>query len=135
MKEQELQEIKAKNKDLMEKACAYTNLAYALVEAADSIMLDVESMLKQLGAGINRNEKQKYSNICRAGKQFRVWLKDLARTVYKLDIADEALDDSDKFYDIILLIMDRCGGDMNTLMLIRAMIFNSFKSKYGYYDK
>ena len=133
MKDQELQEIKAKNKELMAKACVYTNLAYALVEAADSIMVDVESMLKQLGAGVNKSEKQKYNNVCRVGKQFKVWLKDLARIVYKLDVADEALDDSDKLYDIILLIADRCGGDMNTLTLIRAMIFNSFKSKYGYY--
>ena len=133
MKEQELQEIKAKNKELMAKACVYTNLAYALVEAADSIMMDVESMLKQLGAGVNKSEKQKYNNACRAGKQFKVWLKDLARIVYKIEAADEALDDSDKLCDIMLLIADRCGGDMNTLTLIRAMIFNSFKSKYGYY--
>ena len=132
MKEHELQEIKAKNKDLMAKACVYTNLAYALVEAADSIMLDVESMLNQLGAGVNKSEKLKYNNACRAGKQFRIWLKDLARVVYKIDAADEALNDSDKLYDIILLMMDRCGGDMNTLTLIRAMIFNSFKSKYVY---
>lgn len=55
--------------------------------------------------------------------------------VYKLDIADDALEDSDKLYDIMLLIMDRCGGNMNQLAAIRAMIFNSFKSKYGYYDK
>lgn len=135
MNEQELQEIKAKNKELMAKACVYTNLAYALVEVADSIMLDVNSMLKKLGAGVNKNEKQKYNNVCRAGKQFKIWLKDLARIVYKLDTVDEALDDSDKLYDILLLIMDRCGGDMNTLTLIRAMIFNSFKSKYNYYDK
>ena len=134
MKEQELQEIKAKNKELMAKACVYTNTAYALVEAADSIMMDVESMLKQLGAGVNKSEKQKYNNVCRAGKQFKVWLKDLARIVYKIEAADKALDESDKLYDIILLIADRCGGDMNTLTLIRAMIFNSFKSKYGYYD-
>ena len=134
MKEQELQEIKAKNKELMAKACVYTNTAYALVEAADSIMMDVESMLKQLGAGVNKSEKQKYNNVCRAGKQFKVWLKDLARIVYKIEAADKALDDSDKLYDIILLIVDRCGDDMNTLTLIRAMIFNSFKSKYGYYD-
>ena len=134
MKEQELQEIKAKNKELMAKACVYTNTAYALVEAADSIMMDVESMLKQLGAGVNKSEKQKYNNVCRAGKQFKVWLKDLARIVYKIEAADKALDDSDKLYDIILLIVDRCGDNMNTLTLIRAMIFNSFKSKYGYYD-
>lgn len=135
MNEQELQEIKAKNKELMAKACVYTNLAYALVEAADSIMLDVNSMLKKLGAGVNKSEKQKYNNACRAGKQFKTWLKDLTRIVYKLDIADEALDDSDKLYDILLLIMDRCGGDMDTLTLIKAMIFNSFKSKYNYYGK
>ena len=42
-----------------------------------------------------------------------------------MDIAGEALDDSDKLYDVIFLIMDRCGGDMNTLTPIRAMIFNS----------
>lgn len=127
--------IKAKNKDLIAKACVYTNLAYALVEAADSIMLDVESMLKQLGAGIDKSEKQKYNNVCRVGKQFKVWLKDLAKVLYKLDVADDALEDSDKLYDIMLLIMDRCGGNMNQLAAIRAMIFNSFKSKYGYYDK
>lgn len=127
--------MKAKNKDLMAKACVYTNLAYALVEAADSIMLDIESMLNQLGAGIDKSEKQKYNNVCRVGKQFKVWLKDLAKVVYKLDVADDALEDSDKLYDIMLLIMDRCGGNMNQLAAIRAMIFNSFKSKYGYYDK
>ena len=135
MNNQELQEIRTKNKELMAKACVYTNLAYALVEAADSIMMDVENMLKKLGAGVNKSEKTKYNNTCRVGKQFKIWLKDLSRIVYKLDVADEALNDSDKLYDIILLIMDRCGGDMNTLTLIRAMIFNGFKSKYGYYDK
>lgn len=135
MNSQELQEIRAKNKELMAKACVYTNLAYALVEAADSIMLDVECMLNKLGAGVDKSEKTKYNNTRRAGKQFKIWLKDLSRIVYKLDAADEALNDSDKLYDIVLLIIDRCGGDMNTLTLIRAMIFNSFKSKYGYYDK
>lgn len=135
MKEQELQEIRAKNKELMAKACVYTNLAYALVEAADSVMLDVESMLRQLGAGINRDEKQKYKNVCRAGKQFKVWLKDLARVVYKLDVADEALNDSDELYDIILLIMDRCGGNMDMLKHIKTVLHDSFKSKYGYYER
>lgn len=131
----DLQEKKDKNKDLVLKACAYTNLAYALVEAADTLMLDVESMLEKLGAGVNRHEKQKFNNVCRAGKHFKVWLRDLAKIIYDINGADEALDDSDKLYDMLLLIMDRCGGDMNTLMLIRAMIFNSFKSKYGYYSK
>lgn len=133
MKEEKIQEIKAKNTELMKKACVYTNIAYALAEVADSLMVDVESMLKELGAGISKDEKFKYKNVCRAGKTFKSWLKDLARIVYNIDNADEALDNADTLYDIILLLMDRCGGNMDVLTQIRATIFNGFKSRYNYY--
>lgn len=135
MNNKEYQEFKARNKELVSKASAYTNLAYAMVEAADSIMLEANSMLRQVGAEIDRQERQKYNNVCRAGKQFKLWLKDLARVVYKIDVAGDALDTSDRICDIMLLIMDRCGGDEDTLTRLRAMIYNSFKSKYNYYDK
>lgn len=134
MNEQEYQKFKDKNRELVSKASAYTNLAYAMVEAADSIMLEANSMLRQVGAEIDKQERQKYNNVCRVGKQFKLWLKDLARVVYKIDVAGDALDTSDKICDIMLLIMDRCGGDMDTLTRLRAMIYNSFKSKYNYYD-
>ncbi len=135
MNSEEYQEFKARNRELVSKASAYTNLAYAMVEAADSIMLEANSMLRQVGAEIDKQERQKYNNVCRAGKQFKLWLKDLARVVYKIDVAGDALDTSDRICDIMLLIMDRCGGDADTLTRLRAMIYNSFKSKYNYYDK
>lgn len=117
----------------MAKACVYTNVAYALVEVADSFMLDVNGMLKNVGAELSRNEKAKYKNVLRAGEYFKVWLKDLAKIVHKIDAAEQALDDADMLYDIMLLIIDRSGGEMDTLTKIRAMLFNNFKSKYGYY--
>lgn len=133
MTDKELKGTRSKNKELMAKACVYTNVAYALVEVADSFMLDVNDMLKNVGAELSRNEKAKYKNVLRAGKNFKVWLKDLAKIVYNIDAAGQALDDADMLYDIMLLIIDRSGGEMDTLTKIRAMLFNNFKSKYGYY--
>lgn len=133
MTDKELKDTRSKNKELMAKACVYTNMAYALVEVADSFMLDVNNMLKSVGAELSRSEKAKYKNALRIGKNFKVWLKDLAEIVYKIDATEQALDDADMLYDIMLLIIDRCGGEMDTLTKIRAMIFNNFKSKYGYY--
>lgn len=133
MKDKELQELKNKNADLMKKACVYTNLAYALVEVADSIMVDTESILKKLGASISKSEKEKYKNVRRTGRIFKIWLKDLAKVVYNIDLANEALDDSDKLYDIIMLILDRCGGDMIILNNIKSTILDNYKSIYNYY--
>ena len=133
MTDKELKDARSKNKELMAKACVYTNVAYALVEVADSFMLDVNGMLKNVGAELSRNEKAKYKNTLRAGKNFKVWLKDLAKIVYNIDAIGQALDDADMLYDIMLLIIDRSGGEMGTLTKIRAMLFNNFKSKYGYY--
>lgn len=128
-----LNEIMSKDAKIIEKAFVYTSLAYSLAEVADTIMLDVESMLRNTGAGLSRDEKKKYKNVCRAGKTFKLWLSDLARVIYKIKSSNEALENSDALYDIIMLIADRCGGDMNILSTIRAMIFNSFKSRYNYY--
>lgn len=129
----DLEVIKQKHADSIKKACIYTNVAYALVEVADSLMLDVDSTLNSIGAKIDKNELRKLKNIKAEGKKFRFWLKDFARQIYKIENSDIALEDADNLYDVILLIMDRCGGRMDILSHIRAMIFNSFKSQYGYY--
>lgn len=133
MTKEELTELKEKHNELVKRACVYTNMAYALVEAADSFMIEVDSTLNKIGASVSRDEKHKFKTALQQGKHFRVWLKDITRKLYNLEIADEALDDSDAIYDLFLLIVDRCGGDMNILSHIRAMVFNSFESKYGFY--
>lgn len=133
MKSEELQELKNKNAELIKKACVYTNLAYALVEVADSFIIDANSILNKLGAEISRDEKVKYKNTCRAGKTFKVWLKDLAKQIYKIDIAEDVLNDTDTLYDTIMLIMDRCGGKMSILDDIKKLVSNSFESQYKYY--
>ena len=128
--------LKAEHKVLVEKACVYTNLAYALVEAASSLIVDVDYyMLSKIGASVSNEEKNKFNSTRKQGKIFNMRLEDISKKLYGIKIADEALKDSDKIYDLMLLVADRCGGDMTILDKIKKTIENSFESKLGYYGK
>lgn len=129
----DITELRQKNAELLKKACIFTNLAYSLVEVADTIMLDVNSLLNTMNAGVSREEIRKYKNVRSAGKTFKIWLADLAKHLYKIDNAAIALDDADALYDILLLITDRCGGDINKIEQIKSILRNQFKSQYNYY--
>lgn len=136
MKEQRanVKELKEENAAIIGKACVYTNTAYALIEAADTFMLNANVLLKKVHTSISKEEKQKLGQAIVQGKQFKARLASMAKVLYKLDIAEEALDDSDELYDLMKLVVDRCGGDMKILQSIKETIKNSFESKYGYYE-
>ena len=128
--------LKKEHKVLVEKACVYTNLAYALVEAASSLMVDVDYyMLSKIGASVSNEEKNKFNSTRKQGKIFNMRLEDISKKLYGIKIADEALKDADKIYDLMLLVSDRCGGDTAILDKIKKTIENSFESKLGYYGK
>lgn len=134
MDSKELNEIKQKNAELFKKACIYTNLAYALVEAADTFMVDVQSLLSQVGYSVDKREKKKYNDAITYGKYFKVRIADISRIIYNLDKVD-ALADSDDLYEVIKVIMDRCGGQTDILKKIQNTIEKRFKSRYGYAEK
>lgn len=136
MKEQRanVKELKEENAAIIGKACVYTNTAYALIEAADTFMLNANTLLKKVHTSISKEEKQRLGQALAQGKQFKARLTSMAKVLYKLDIAEEALDDSDEIYDLMKLVVDRCGGDMKILQSIKETIQNSFESKYGYYE-
>ena len=133
MKEQRanVKELKEENAAIIGKACVYTNTAYALIEAADTFMLNANMLLKKVHTSISKEEKQKLGQAIVQGKQFKARLASMAKVLYKLDIAEEALDDSDELYDLMKLVVDRCGGDMKILQSIKETIKNSFESKYS----
>ena len=136
MKEQrtDVKQLKEQNAALIGKACVYTNAAYALIEAADTFMLNANTFLKKVHASISKEEKQKVGQALAQGKQLKARLYSISKVLYNLDIAEEALDDSDELYDLMKLVVDRCGGDMKILQSIKKTIKNSFESKYGYYE-
>lgn len=127
-----VQELRKENESLIKKACVYTNTAYALIEAADTFILNVDAMLEKVHAQVSREEKQKIKYAIAQGKQFKSRLSSLAKVLYKLEVVDEALDDSDELYSLLGLIVDKCGGDTDILKSIKDVIDKSFESKYGY---
>lgn len=131
----DITELNAKNAELIKEASVYTNTAYALIEVVDSLIMDVESLLKKVKCSVSGEEKNKLRHAKNDAKMLRARLHSMTSHVYKLNIADEALNDADALYDVIKLIIDRCGGKAEKLSLMRAMLFNSFKSEYGYYEK
>ena len=135
MDDKELIEIKQKNAELFKKACVYTNIAYALVEAADAYMVDVQSLLAQAKCGIDKNEKHKYNDVVTFGKYFKLKIEAISKTLYDIDKDTNALADSDNLYEVIKVIMDRCGGQMDILQKIKNTIEKRFKSRYGYIEK
>lgn len=135
MDNKELTEIKQQNAELFKKACVYTNVAYALVEAADAFMVDVQSLLAQVKCGVDKKEKQKYHDAVTYGRYFKVRITDISKKLYDIDKDTDALADSDDLYEVIKVIMDRCGGQMDILQKIKNTIEKRFKSRYGYIEK
>lgn len=131
----DINELKEKNIELVKKACAYTNLAYTLVEAADTFIMDVNAMLEKVNTRVNNGEKLKLKYALKQGKLFKTNLANFSHVLYTLENAEDALCDADEFYDIMKLIADRCGGSTQILQEIKETIYTSFESKYGYYNK
>lgn len=129
-------EVKSKNPENFKRACIYTNIAYALVEAADSFLVDVNSILKPMGACVSKDEKLKFKRALHYGKFFKINIHEIAEQIYKINNeSNNALDDADEVYDTIKLIMDRCGGNMDKLSCIKEAIYNDFESIYNFYEK
>ena len=135
MDDKELTEIKQNNEELFKKACVYTKVAYALVEAADTYMVDVQSLLAQVKCDIDKKEKRKYNDVVTFGKYFKLKIEAISKTLYDIDKDTDALADSDNLYEVIKVIMDRCGGQMDILQKIKNTIEKRFKSRYGYIEK
>lgn len=134
MDDKELKDIKQKNAEIFKKACVYTNVAYALVEVADTFMVDVQSLLSQVKCSIDKREKHKYNDLVTQGRYFKLRITDISKKLYDINEDTDALADSDDLYEVIKVIMDRCGGQIDILQKIRNTVEKRFKSRYGYLE-
>lgn len=131
----DVRKLRTEHSETMGKACAFTSMIYLLIESADSLMVDVNSMLKNLKVQVSKEEKVKLVQAINLGKRLSFLISDMAKHVYAIDSSDIALEESDEIYDLIKLIMDRVGGDAEKLIEIKNLIKINFESKYGYYKE
>lgn len=117
------------------KAITYTDLAYVLVDVANSFLVDAEPILNRANKMLRYSERQKMNRVVQSVKQCKYHTKEMTKQMYACACADAACNDSDWLRDIIFLIVDRTGEDENLMEQLRSTIFNSFRSKLGIYEQ
>ena len=116
------------------KANLYTNLAYLLADVAYGYAKNIEMYLSELGMDLKYGEKKRFAELKSKATQLRQATQKLNSKIYKIKEVEAACNSADYLADIFLLIVDRCGQDENKMQLIRAMIFNNFKSQLNIYE-
>ena len=111
-----------------------TNLAYLMGDVTNTLMMDAEWKVKQLGFNLKqdckRKLKQAVADIARAKRSWANFTTEM----YELKDADKACEDSDFFADLVLLIADRVGDDDKRQKMVKNMLLR-LKSKSHIYDK
>ena len=116
------------------KANLYTNLAYLLADVAYGYAKNIEMYLGEVGMNLKYGEKKRFAELKSKATQLRQATQKLNCKIYEIAEVEAACNSADYLADLILLIVDRCGQDENVMQQIRAMIFNSFKSKLNIYE-
>ena len=111
-----------------------TNLAYLMGDVTNTLMMDAEYRVKQLGFNLKhdckRRLKQAVEDTARAKRSWQAF----AAEMYPLKDAEQACDDSDFFADIVLLIADRVGDNDTRQEMVRKMIYR-LKSQVNIYEQ
>lgn len=111
-----------------------TNLAYMMGDVTNTLMMDAEYRVKQLGFSLKhdckRRLKQAVEDTARAKRSWQAF----AAEMYQLKDAEQACDDSDFFADIVLLIADRVGDNDARQEMVHKMIYR-MKSQVDIYEQ
>lgn len=119
---------------ILSKANLYTNMAYLLADVAYGYAINIEAYLKQLGMGLKYGEKKQFNDMQRKAHELRQAVTKINSKIYEIEEVDAACNSADFIGDILLLIIDRCGQDENIMQMIRASIFNNYKSRLNIYE-
>lgn len=95
-----------------------TNIAYVLVDAAHSLLMDAETDFKAEGLVINRETKQKLRYLMDAVMVLKSRCRDFTLDAYAAKDENEVeayCNDSDFIADFMLAAVDRSGGNPELL--------------------
>lgn len=109
---------------LIEQANIATNCAYLLIEAANSFLVDLESMLSKIEMGTVYGERKRFKSMLNEAEKLRKMTKKVASPLSDIDCAEIALGDADYLYDYIKLLVDRVGDSDDKKVKVRALLFN-----------
>ena len=111
-----------------------TNLAYLMGDVTNTLMMDAEYRVKQLGFSLKHDCKRRLKQAVEDTERSKRSWQAFAAEMYQLKDAEQACDDSDFFADIVLLIADRVGDNDARQEMVRKMIYR-MKSQVDIYEQ
>lgn len=106
-----------------------SNLAYLMADVANTFCLEAGARFKTVGKELEKGERMKFSRMKDAARNLKFATKDMTKAFYKVDAVGQAVDDSDYFARLILLIVDRIGENDELQRDLYDLIRTSFASK------
>jgi len=127
-------------KQSVERAIYLNHLAYVLADVSNSFFMDASSIFESLGTPYKQSEKHKYNNMVKTTKTAMYATKELAKYIYHESIVDVSSYDSDWFYNLVKLVVDRISTDkIKTHMLLEFLdtmpSFGTFKVGLSTFQK
>ncbi len=111
MTAQQLDELKTSYAgQQLSRALFYTNNAYVLADVINSFMIEADSIIRTIGQGLRQENKQRFNRLKKMTKDTLAASKAVAKEIYNIPSEDAACEDSDFFYEAILLIARKTGN-------------------------
>lgn len=106
------------------KAKNLTNIAYMVADIAHSICMDAESAHKQAGQFLRHQEKHKWGMLYKAIHELKSRLHFIITAFNEVSVATDfaAAEESDNYYDMIMLLFDRVGENEERMNEVREYL-------------
>ena len=110
-----LDEVTGKTRDELckqiEKALVSLNLSYVLADVVDTLMLDCESVMRELSVEYEDPAKSYFKEMKKLAGATRKWAQRGTRDINRHEDADQYAGEVDWWYNMIRLLEDRTGED------------------------
>ena len=110
-----------------------TNIAFMMGDVTDTLLVLCQSRVEKFGFDLKREAKRRWGMFVESLKRTRLLAKVFSEYMYEIERVDDACDDSDYISEMVVLLCDRVGDNLEKRKELRNMLL-SMPSEIGVYD-
>lgn len=110
-----------------------TNIAFMMGDVTDTLLVLCQSRVEKFGYDLRREAKRRWNMFVENLKRTRLLAKVFSEYMYEIERVDDACDDSDYISEMVVLLCDRVGDNLEKRKELRNMLL-SMPSEIGVYD-
>lgn len=110
-----------------------TNIAFMMGDVTDTLLVLCQSRVEKFGYDLRREAKRRWNMFVESLKRTRLLAKVFSEYMYEIERVDDACDDSDYISEMVVLLCDRVGDNLEKRKELRNMLL-SMPSEIGVYD-